>query len=517
MDENIKLIGTKVPKKHFDNMIKDIMHLVHPDIKTSKETKEILNLVIGNILVKLVNSYMIGKNLKNTVSSVAVGQLAIGAIKQGEKTAHIRNSDVVESRIFGVVKKFILLKFPFISLTEQEYLSFTRIISYLIAEVLELSGNAAKDNNRKTVIPWFIYLSIFEDEELDQVIDIWFHNLESEVRKQFRSFLPRRFELLYRMTLQQIPGNRSVVISEALGIDQKTPAVNWKMLDPLTVSKLKTIATEMNIPGRSNLKTKRDLYEAVYNLPIPPDKIIYQPDSPMIKLRDRIANEKWNKRKAAATNITSPTTTTTKTRAEYLFNIAKIAVSYGFVPIPVRGKIPTIPKWNLTRIDPKDPEKVARRVKHLTETKRSPANNVAILCGEASNIVVFDIDNVVSATSNINGIRYWNQLITLNNKQNPREPLPETFTVMTPSNGFHVYFQYDERMPVLSNSNGVMGQKIDFRTNGGLVMFPGSKNFTTGKVYAVYSGFKNNRPIIARMPTWLYNFIVMHQQKMSRK
>ena len=187
--------------------------------------------------------------------------------------------------------------------------------------------------------------------------------------------------------------------------------------------------------------------------------------------------------------------TVTKSRAKYLLEIAVIAVSYGFVPFPVRGEVivqDKVPQWN-------------------------NANNIAIFCGEASNVVVFDIGSVKSPTSKSTGVKYWNQLITLNNKGNPLELFPETFIVRTPSNGFHVYFQYDERMPSLSNSNEVLGQKIDFITNGGSVLFPGSKNFATGKEYAVLSGFKNNKPMIARMPSWLYDFIAIHQQQMTQK
>ena len=215
--------------------------------------------------------------------------------------------------------------------------------------------------------------------------------------------------------------------------------------------------------------------------------------------------------------ITTPTIITipkqtiqTQTRADYLFNVAKIAVSYGFVPIPVRGKTPVIPKWQKSRIKPTDPESVARRVKHLVKAK--VANNVAILCGKVSNIVVVDIDVAKPSSPNgkktLSGVEYWNQLVTL------KKQMPETFTVRTPSRGYHIYFAWDDRMEILGNSNSLLGQRIDFRTNAGIVNFPGSMNHKTGKLYEIFSGFKNNLPVLNRMPDWLYNFIKMHQQQM---
>ena len=44
------------------------------------------------------------------------------------------------------------------------------VLEYLTAEILELAGNAARDNNKKRVIPRHIMLAVKHDEELTQLL-----------------------------------------------------------------------------------------------------------------------------------------------------------------------------------------------------------------------------------------------------------------------------------------------------------------------------------------------------------
>jgi histone H2A len=44
------------------------------------------------------------------------------------------------------------------------------VLEYLAAEVLELAGNAAKDNGKTRVLPRFILLAIKNDEELNRLM-----------------------------------------------------------------------------------------------------------------------------------------------------------------------------------------------------------------------------------------------------------------------------------------------------------------------------------------------------------
>ena len=50
------------------------------------------------------------------------------------------------------------------------------VMEYLTAEILELAGNAARDNKKSRIIPRHILLAVANDEELHQVS--WVLNLE---------------------------------------------------------------------------------------------------------------------------------------------------------------------------------------------------------------------------------------------------------------------------------------------------------------------------------------------------
>ena len=198
-------------------------------------------------------------------------------------------------------------------------------------------------------------------------------------------------------------------------------------------------------------------------------------------------------------------------RKDYLTQLANFAHSYGFVPIPLKGKIPTIKGWPDFRNDPdEDAKDIAagrypanvRKIGHLVAAR--VADNFGILTGEASGVVVLDID----VTND--GLAKWNEMVRLNGK------IPTTFTVRTGTGGLHLYFKYTDDLKNLGNITKIIGLPFDYRTNGGVAVFPGS--ISKGKEYAVESGYIGGKPIIAEMPIWIKTLLVMDRlQKEDRK
>lgn len=199
-------------------------------------------------------------------------------------------------------------------------------------------------------------------------------------------------------------------------------------------------------------------------------------------------------------------------RKQELLNYAYLAYTYGFVPIGMNGKRPVGRKWQNLRNKPDDAKAIAsgryptrvRMISHMID-KGSKINNIGIITGEASGVVVFDID-----TKN-NGLEQWKNLVESNGG------VPRTFVVSTGEGGYHYYFKYEPILSKIPNMNGILGMPIDYRTNDGVIVFPGSVS-ESGNVYTIIDGYDNNIPQIASMPPWLFGLLItnmLNQQGIS--
>lgn len=187
-----------------------------------------------------------------------------------------------------------------------------------------------------------------------------------------------------------------------------------------------------------------------------------------------------------------------------LSELAQLALHLGFVPIPDKGKRPILPNWqNTTK------QTALRKVADAERTGQ--ADNIGILTGKPSGIVVVDVD--VSK----GGLNFWNELV----KQHGE---PETLTVETPSGGYHYYFKYDDRTSKLRNATAaIKGSGIDLKSDGGQVVFIGSIG-PNGKVYRAINGLNlvddeiNKTTVtIASMPDWLFELLQSNQEELNRR
>jgi len=121
---------------------------------------------------------------------------------------------------------------------------------------------------------------------------------------------------------------------------------------------------------------------------------------------------------------------------------------------------------------------------------------VGIITGEKSNLLVLDIDNK-------NGKDGSKSLSELEDKYGK---LPDTFTVKSPTGGYHYYFDYN-------NCNLTVDADVfdglDYRGNGGYVLSPGSVSETG--VYEVV----NNAPV-APLPKWLNDVLKSSTANVSK-
>ncbi|MBP6946295.1 MAG: bifunctional DNA primase/polymerase [Candidatus Pacebacteria bacterium] len=91
-----------------------------------------------------------------------------------------------------------------------------------------------------------------------------------------------------------------------------------------------------------------------------------------------------------------------------------------------------------------------------------PEANIGIITGKISGITVVDID-----------VKGDDKAVALST-------FPETFTVATPSGGYHLYYQYDPEIKQTANTYPQFPH-VDIRNDGGYVVAAGSKTSYLGK------------------------------------
>jgi hypothetical protein len=134
---------------------------------------------------------------------------------------------------------------------------------------------------------------------------------------------------------------------------------------------------------------------------------------------------------------------------------------------------------------------------------RFPDAMIGIPTGEISGVWVLDID--VDPIKGINGFPIWSELIARNGE------VVATLTSITPRGGRHLFFLWQPQLTIKS-IQGVPGDGIDVRSNGGYVILPPSAR-SDGLQYR-WDPQAGTAPVPA--PAWLVALVSPHKESTGR-
>jgi|GEM_PF-2556248 len=152
--------------------------------------------------------------------------------------------------------------------------------------------------------------------------------------------------------------------------------------------------------------------------------------------------------------------------------------NWEFIPVPKGEKKPKLWDW---------PNKGTSSIDDIQ--KFPDDTSIGVLTGEKSGILVIDLDGK-------EGIEAFYELASENEAE-----VPDTFTVKTPGGGFHHYYLYPGDKGI-KNSASKLAPKVDVRTDGGMVIAPGSIHPNGGQ-YQI----QNDIPPV-ELPAWLLEELI---------
>jgi histone H2A len=194
-------------KKTFNTYITKVLKQVHPDARIGeKEGIPMVNSVLDYVVRKVANavSLLLRRTGKKTVTSreiqsavrlVFPGELARHAVSEGVKAvtryngthasgaggpikpppAEGKHSKASRAGLQFSVSRTSKIFYPYVQgqnirkgAGAAVYLA--AILEYICAEILELAGNAARDNKKTSIKPRHISMAIMNDEELNKML-----------------------------------------------------------------------------------------------------------------------------------------------------------------------------------------------------------------------------------------------------------------------------------------------------------------------------------------------------------
>lgn len=184
-------MSTEDRKLKFHVYITRVLKQVHPDTGMTASAMVIMNDYVLDVFHQIMKEAIVLLELsgKNTMTAREIqtgvrfslpGELAKHAVSEGTKAVTKfcsspapKNNGKVQSKsakaglVFPVGKIHTLMKTKYPGrIAQGAPIYLAAVMEYMVAEVLELSGNAARDNRKMRIIPRHIMLAIKNDEEL---------------------------------------------------------------------------------------------------------------------------------------------------------------------------------------------------------------------------------------------------------------------------------------------------------------------------------------------------------------
>ncbi|WP_026888040.1 phage/plasmid primase, P4 family [Clostridium beijerinckii] len=177
---------------------------------------------------------------------------------------------------------------------------------------------------------------------------------------------------------------------------------------------------------------------------------------------------------------------------------------FPIVPLVNNNKI-TYAKWS----NEKDYIKNNKELNNFLSLQQNRnATGFSLLTGNKSSIIVIDLDKN-HGDGLIDGEKSFFELIK-DLSEVDKQQIADTFTVKTPNGGSHLYFKYRDGLK--NKANYAPG--VDVRTDGGLIVLPGSKSRVNEEIRE-YTVIKNND--INEMPQALFDIFSKLDKHNKRK
>lgn len=179
----------------FKVYINKVFKQVHPDKKVGARAMTITNGFVQDMEARLIRSAveLTKSNGKKTISQRAVqtavrlclpGELAKHGVSEGTKAVTKYDSDKrkkgdpaksasVRAGLqfpVGRVHRHMKVDSSIDRVSRKAAVYLTAVLEYLVAEILELAGNAARDNKRTRLSPRHLQLAVRSDEELNKLL-----------------------------------------------------------------------------------------------------------------------------------------------------------------------------------------------------------------------------------------------------------------------------------------------------------------------------------------------------------